>query len=1103
MLSIYKASAGSGKTFTLAYEYIKMLLGYKDMASGRYRLNRGRRDRHRHILAVTFTNKATDEMKRRIVHELAVLAGMEPGWNEASPYLERLTKEFGCSPEDLKKASASALRQLLFDFNFFQVSTIDSFFQTILRSFAREVEISGNYEVDLDNDRAIGQGVRELFDSLVIDSKSQQTARIVKWIIQYLLGELKSGRQVSLFNRSSRIHAKFLGFIKNISNDDFAENYDKMMEYLSDPDRLQRLANSLKESEEIQKADSRRLCGDALTLIRARGYDTDPKLRLNNHVMKQLTAVAESGEASGATGSVEKVLNNIDNAYLKTLRDSRALNPDPELDRAVEEACRSIVEGASNLKLNRSISKNLFVLGLIERVYYHINRYRNDNNTILLSDTNQLLREIIGEEKDNGAPFVYERVGVWINHYLIDEFQDTSRLQWENLSPLLHQGLSNGEDSLIIGDEKQCIYRFRFSDPTLLQSEVGHHFSDYSVVRGDDPAENTNWRSSADVVRFNNDLFGVLASATGFDDIYANVCQNVAPKHMSHGGYVQFSEINIAKGEEEDSRTMSLEIMRDNIIRQLRAGYLPSEITVLTRFNAEAADVISYLMDIASDYPELRNVRIMSDDAMSVDSAPAVRLIVSVMRFLSTPEADTDQADGDSHSRARMREISKMINRFEHIMSHSEDAGDALRTAIALRDTQLSVESGIADDMACLNVPSLVERIIGRYISPEVASQQNMYISAFVDVVTEFCSRGSADVQKFLEWWDESGHRSKISAPFDENAIRIMTIHKSKGLEFRCVHIPFANWKMVDFRDLEWFPTGNSLPGIDSSLVPPMIPLIPEQALVHTQFGSRYEQRCREQRLDELNVLYVALTRAVDELSVCYKASDSDGDFVNEKLGTALNLMEMETLTSDEQPEKVTVRYRGKPTVVQKRGEAHRTALEPENSLTMMPYATADRDDLWSKLDIDRYLDYGKARERGIVLHDVLAHIHRSADIDKAVGLCSYRGRLPKDEADEVSRFLQKELNRDDVSRWFDGFKRALRERPLVLNDGSVCRPDRVVWTADGHVDVVDYKFGSERPKAYARQVSSYISALRRQGCRNLRGFIWYVDSGKIVEVTD
>lgn len=1101
MLSIYKASAGSGKTFTLAYEYIKMLLGYKDKDSDRYRLNRSQRDRHRHILAVTFTNKATDEMKRRIVHELAVLGGMEPGWNAESPYLERLTKELACSPDELRKASASALRQLLFDFNFFQVSTIDSFFQTILRTFAREVEISGNYEVDLDNDRAIGQGVRELFDSLVIDSKSPETARLVKWIIQYLLGELKSGRQVSLFNRSSRIHARFLGFIKSISNDDFAENYKSMMDYLSDPDRLQRLAAALKESEEVQMADTRRLCADAMAVISARGYDSHPKLRINNYVMKQIANVASTGEASGSTGSVEKVLTDIDNAYLKGLRDARALNPDPALDHAVEQACRSIVEGAANLKLLRSISKNLFVLGLIERVYFHINQYRNDNNTILLSDTNQLLREIIGEEEDNGAPFVYERVGVWINHYLIDEFQDTSRLQWENLSPLLHQGLSTGDDSLIIGDEKQCIYRFRFSDPTLLQSGVKSHFDEYSVEHGSDPAENTNWRSSADVVGFNNDLFADLAVSTGFDGIYANVCQNISPKHLSHRGYVKCCEIKIDKGGEADLKTTSLEILKNDIIRQLGAGYKPSEITILTRFNSEAADVISYLMDVAPGYKELSNVRIMSDDAMAVESAPAVRLIVSVMRFLASPEGDGNDEPEGGNSRARMREISKMINRFEHLMSDSDDTDEALRTAIGMRDTQLSVETGIATDMACLNVPSLVERIIGRYISPEVASQQNMYISAFVDVVTDFCSRGSADVQKFLEWWDESGHRSKISAPFDQQAIRVMTIHKSKGLEFKCIHIPFANWKMVEFKDLEWFSTGNSLPGVESDLVPPMIPLLPEPSLANTQFGLRYSQRCSEQRLDELNVLYVALTRAVDELSVCYKAPAADGDLVNEKLGNALHRLSMDVMEAGDDLPDVTVYYRGQPTVAQQKKESQRTALEPEGSTTMIPYVTADRDDLWGKLDIERYLDYGKARERGIVLHDVLARIHRSADIDKAVRECSYRGRLPEDEAEEVAGFLKKELSRDDIGRWFDGFERALRERPLVLRDGSVCRPDRVVWTADGHVDVVDYKFGEERPKKYARQVAGYMDALRRQGFDNLRGFIWYVDSGRIVEV--
>ena len=1121
MLAIYKASAGSGKTFTLAYEYIKMLLGVKDMETGRYALNRHLRDRHRHILAVTFTNKATDEMKRRIIHELAVLSRLEPNWTGESPYLDRLCEELHCRPDALRTAAAAALRQLLFDFNFFQVSTIDSFFQIILRTFAREVDIAGNYEVDLDNDRAIGQGVRELFDSLAVNSGSADTRRLVQWISRYLIGELAVGRQISIFNRQSQVHGRFLGFIKKISNDDFSSRYGEMMDYLSDPERLADFAKAIAQSEELQLDATRKAAASALEVIEARGYDSHKSLKVSAYLLKQLRLLTETGQFSGSSKTVQKVHDDISAAYGKALAGRLALAPDAELDDAIALACRTAVEGDAALKMYKAVRANLFVLGLLERVYFHINRYRNDNNTIFLSDTNALLREIIGDESEHGTPFVYERVGLWINHFLIDEFQDTSQMQWDNLNPLLHEGQDNGHDSLIIGDEKQCIYRFRFSDPTLLQSEVQRAFGPMAQRQGDNEAGNTNWRSSADVVAFNNDLFSSLSRTLGFEDIYSNVCQRISPAHSEHRGYVSLSGIEASLADE--FRGKALEIMTQEIVRELRSGYRPCDIAILTRFRSEGAAAIAHLMEAGAEIEELRDVRIMSDDALFVDSAPAVRLIVSVMRFLAMPSGNGSESVDEATSatarrRIRQREISSMINRFEHLLSQGLTSEDALRRSLesmaagsAAGAEDLDVED-VTGSMACFNVPSLVERIIVRFISDEVAENQNMYISAFVDVVTDYCSRGAADLHSFLHWWDDTGHTARISAPLDERAIRVMTIHKSKGLEFKCVHVPFIDSKMVDFSDLEWFDTEGCFPGIDPQLVPPMIPLLPESYMESTPFALQYLKRCREQLLDELNVLYVAMTRAVDELIVGYRLLAPKEGSVEAGVLLRNALLSMEMLTDEpaESDEPETEEegailaerfYRGSPTVASAERKSKPTALDPKGSFTMRPYQTADRDDLWENLDIERYLDYGEARERGIVLHDVLARVASPADLPAAIRYCSYRGRLPKEEAAEVEAHLASQLQREEIRPWFEGFDRVLRERPLVLADGSVRRPDRVVWTADGHVDVIDYKFGAERPKLYARQVKQYMDALARIGHTNLRGFIWYVDTGAITRV--
>ena len=1097
MLSIYKASAGSGKTFTLAYEYIKLLLGQKDPESGIYSLNNRLRDRHRHILAVTFTNKATDEMKKRIIHELAVLAGIEPGWTEESPYLERLCRELHCEPPALRKASANALRQLMFDFNSFQVSTIDSFFQTILRTFAREVDIAGNYEVDLDSDSAISQGVRDLFDSLVTDSGSKQTRYVIHWITHFLLDKLNSGQQISLFNRGSNVHSGFLKFIKNVSNDVFAANYRVMMDYLSDSERLKNLATKLTEAEEVIRKESRDRCSAALRLISDRGYDTHKTDRIKKTTLDHLAKVAAAGDSlSLSAKSIHQADADISRAFTAGLAKAMATAPDEELLSTLAGACHAVTTGDASLRLLMRVRANLFVLGLLERVYFNIDRYRNENNTIFLSDTNSLLRDIIG---DDDAPFVYERVGVWINHFLIDEFQDTSRLQWENLRPLLHEGQASGSDSLIIGDEKQCIYRFRFSDPTLLQNKVQQEFGMKSTVSGNDAEGNTNWRSSADVVDFNNRLFSTLARTTGMDDIYANVSQRISPQHVTHRGYVKVTALPCDTADQFSD--MTLDIMVSDIVRQLRSGYRPCDIAILVRFNREGTAAIDRIMEQATHIDELKDVRIMSDDAMLIESAPAVRLIVSVMRFLAL-SGDSNGSKGRGAS--KLREIRRIINRYEHLQSRDLTPEHALALALSEKtDGQgKDITDSLGDNLSYFNVPSLVERIVVRYISPETAESQNMYISAFIDLVTEFCTRGTADLQSFLNWWDDQGHTQKVAAPFDEQAIRVMTIHKSKGLEFSCVHIPFVNWSMVDFRDFEWFMTGGVLPGIDADLVPPMLPLKPEAFMEQTIFADQYRTRVKEQTLDELNVLYVALTRAVDELSICYPATAPARQ--NASVSKLLAEAVAQTgLTPDESAATIpgsTVLTAGLPTVRRSK-KKRRTALEPGNVTCMCGYSSLDRDDLWGKLDIDRYLDYGKACDRGILLHDVLARVRHTADLEKAVSECCRHGRLPMDERDEVIGHLSRQLSRAEIQPWFEGYTRMLAERPLVLADGTTRRPDRVVWTASGHTDVIDYKFGDERPDEYALQVKEYMNILEDMGAENVRGFIWYVDKGDIVAV--
>ncbi len=1096
MLTIYKASAGSGKTFTLTYSYIKLLLGYKD-SNGVMRLRKHPQRIHRSILAVTFTNKATDEMKRRIIHELAVLARVEPQWTASSPYGERLARELHCSSDELRCSARSALMHLLFDFNFFQVSTIDSFFQLILRTFAREAELTGNYEVDLENDRAMESGVRSMFDSLKDDGDSLRNTRMVNWLTEFLLNELKEGHAVSLFNRRSGAFTQLLDFVRRTDTEEFKRGYAAMMEYLSSPERLEAFRQQLASAPSRHAAVTKSACAGALELIEARGY-LEGKAKVNSTVVKLLQVGANNGydTAKSPGKTLGSVLEIPENAYNGELKKRMAAAPDSELDEVIAEAMRRLKEGRTYRPLWYSLSRQLYTLGMLRDIYRFIDSFRAENNTLLLSDTNSILKDIIG---DGDTPFVFERLGVWLNHFLIDEFQDTSLMQWEIMKPLVEQGQSIDADSLIIGDEKQCIYRFRSSDPTLLQYQVSDQFGVKARIEGDSPEGNTNWRSSRHIVEFNNALFGELSRRLGLADVYANVCQKVSPKHSDHDGYVVVRQID-AQDKEEFSR-LALDGMANDMRRQLQSGYRGKDIAVLVRSRREGAAVIQRLSQLIADDEEFRGLRVISDDAMTLASAPAVRLIVSVLRYIhSLSEPAREEEEGKSSRRRQLGEISRMINRYEYGRSRGLKPEKALEQAVC-SDDGFDIREDV-DEMACFNLPSLVERVVGRMFTAEELDAESMFISAFQDTVLDFCSTGNSDLQSFLDWWDAKGRSVTVSAPDDENAIRVMTIHKSKGLEFRCVHVPTLSAEMISFGDNEWF-AKEPIPFVDTELIPPLLSIKPGRQLIDTAFRNQYDRLCHDQLLDELNVLYVAMTRATDELCVGYYNTSRNADSipVGMLLASCLPGLPVVDCREDQgMPDVVTVYGYGEPTRPRAEKAGQPTALDPVEIFYMPPYRTADRSDLWANTRIDDLPDFSQARDRGIILHDILSRVYDSSGLSKAVAACVHSRLLPPEEASDVESFLNDRLHSKDVAPWFSGFRKMAAERPMVLENGENVRPDRVVWTADGHVDVIDYKFG-ERRKSYERQVGRYVDCLRAMGERNVRGFIWYLATGDIIEV--
>lgn len=1088
MLTIYKASAGSGKTFTLAYEYIKLLLGKKN-DDGTYSLRLTGSEHHHSILAITFTNKATEEMKRRIIRELALLAGQplpaEPLPDNATPpspaptspqpdtpYRAMLLDLYHCTDSQLRSAARRALLGILHDFTFFNVSTIDSFFQLILRTFAREAELNGNFDIELDDTLAISIGVDQMLTSINRDD-DDETRLIVHWIERYMTQQVNEGHSFNFLNRTGNLHDEIIRLIKNLNDETFKKHFDSISSYLDDPKRLQNFNKALTDrisDIRIQRTQAAKRVFDAAAAIPFSLSDW-----LNRYLLATLTQWA-GGIDKEPSATVENALDTPEKRYKSAILKGKGPVIDPRLDSLITEAIAIGLQSHRDLGCLTAISRHIHILGILAPVLRYITRFRNENNLILLSDTNELLRRIISSDE---APFIYERLGMRLDHFLIDEFQDTSHLQWDNLSPLLLESLSRGNDNLIIGDEKQSIYRFRGGDPQLLRFHVANQFHRQTLLKGTDPASNTNWRSSAEIVRFNNSLFTRLAADLSLSDIYDNITQQVAPKHTNHHGYIKLKRID------DDFTDQALANLIDDI-RQLRlAGHAPSDIVILTRGNDEASLVVSHLLSTLHTLPDIPPTPILSDEALHIDASPAVRLIISVLRYLDTPD------NRPNHN------IARIINRYEYFHSHGAAPDEAIRQALS-SETPIDRLADEAAAIECTSVTSIVERIITRFLPQSTLSDQAPFIYAFQDLVLEFSGRFAPSVHTFLQWWDRSGHRRSIPAPATSDALRVMTIHKSKGLEFPCVIIPFANWRMYKSDETRWY-TSSTLTslGFPADSLPPILPVKGTKTLINSPLEDQYLADRKEQITDNLNATYVAFTRAVDVLIVYYpdsvqSAENNIAPFIRQALDNP----------DDPITEIGTIPHKAAP------GSSH------EAPAANHPYTTADNPHLWEKTriddltevtDIDDLFNLADPRIRGTILHSIMRAIRRPADLPRAIRRHISKGIITTELGHEFTRILSDALADPRVRPWFVDYTLLLAERAITIthrdNPPERYRPDRVVRTADGQIIVIDYKFGEHNDK-YIRQVRRYMHLLSRQfPDSEIQGALWYPLTSTIIPV--
>ena len=1201
MLQLQRASAGSGKTFTLAKKFIWFLLTIKDQSTGAIRLRSEPEiaEGIAHILAITFTNKATAEMKQRIIDKLAALAETEnaeitPKVISGTDYLDEFAKALNVSHKEIGKVSKIALSAILNQYSDFNVSTIDSFFQTVLRTFAYESNLNDSYQVEIDSEYIAAAAIDATLDE--VNNSPSGKSHSSFWI--NLLMDDASDKKGSVWNvfqkntKKDTIYSSLRSSLQKMENEDFKEIRTFLDKYTDTEAGAARLIEAYKKlrhdiSEDLKVAYDKMVTRavDIEKMLAANGLDAKEHClrHFDSHLakihnFKYDVVLPEKEYFKRARGVERSVLKRVACPAEPTLT-AMAI----DMYDAYDEW--KAIFSSEKHRLWSIYSATLPYLGLLLEARNKISSFLDANNLIQLGETNSMLNRIIG---DSDTPFIYERLGANLDHYLIDEFQDTSRLQWENLRKLLKESDSRGEDNLIIGDAKQSIYRFRNADPSLITNAVPDEFAESVYVCGMSKEDNTNWRSFRRIVEFNNYFFHALtkeitalqdeiyANANDeaikekidFGNLYGNVVQ--FPKKQEEAGYVEIRFFDKpAQPHEKDPDDSSRKEKEQNVEQKealkdlgplisslIDRGYRQKDIAVLVDTkdlgNSTIEAIIEYNSTLHGDAPK---IEFISEDSLTISSSDAVGVIVSTLQKIAEGKSNyEDKGEPNDISTQKDNKIKWKDIKCDfsfYALQHPELSPSDQLSEFIKAGKPIDAIKEMLNGMQTVALPSLVESIVENFVPEDLRRTQAVFIAGFQDLVLEYCERYPSDIVSFLEWWKSRGVSLSISSPEGTDAVSIMTIHKSKGLEFKCVILPFEAKGLTPSNlktEWRWVKPSPLLADYD---LPEYIPVETTKLLLDTEYADLYRKYSDMYMMDKLNSLYVAFTRAKCELYIFTKYIDKDNKrsshtssawFLKEICSNmeghlpenTSDIIPAETMHCDEagkvisfgekidpNPEEEKVLPKDENTdislqetrVIEEYGvNSCPSILHCLDSESVPAEVSATADILQTELEDSATVSPEAAdtdpRSDGNLLHTIMENVRVADDLHRAALSLKMRGIITSRQADEWEPMLAEAINAETVKDWFSGNWRVMNERNILFNGHRNRRPDRIMVSPDGkRAVIVDYKFG-ETPKdeendrglrRYLRQVKDYAFSLRKSmGINRIEAYVWYVHSGKI-----
>ncbi|TDG37118.1 DNA helicase UvrD [Pedobacter changchengzhani] len=1080
-VKILQASAGSGKTFSLTAHYLTLLFSGDN--------------KYREILAVTFTNKATEEMKTRI---LQVLLGFATGdeSKKIDDYRMLVLKSHPqLDAESLKQKADIIYRKILHDYSRFSVSTIDGFVQKVIRGFAFELGLDSGYSLEMNHDK-VKQELTTKLEKL-LDEKEN----LLQWVVELALDRISN-------NLSWNYNNELLKLVGEVFKDQFkdfeiaiasfgTENTDAVFKKYIDFSK-----NLIKKFE----TELKELAETAFEIIEVSGFSADdfkgksrsPLLKFKNIVngdfkyVDTVLKLVDDEENWFPKGKVNELFNDVNPILLSI--------------------AKLYTNGIGEYILAKAFIKNGYFLRLMQEIAVLLTEYREENETLLISDAQKLLNGIAEDAGENPS-FIWEKMGNKYRNFLFDEFQDTSANQWDSFKALVGNAIAthNGKlhDHLIVGDAKQSIYRWRDGDYKLLHQKAKAELKEDNVI---DDQLLENYRSTEEIINFNNQLYQKLAvqlqekindqipaddeglnnfwndTKNQYGDIinkiYEGVSQNTHPNTVK-GGIIKIKKIefdkpmpkidgivqtNLTDSEPENKKEASLlEMLQEVKLLLKEKGYQQREIGVLVRSNAEASEVVNALMAGGLD--------VISGEALKIASSTAIKLIVNVLKLLIVSPANS--ALYKANCIALYAQLHEKELNGDNYFALKDTPIENLHTVLPL-DFCIHHKGWMA-----LPVSELIEKIITAF-GLDIYEKNNInpflpYLLAFRDLTNKSSRQGEKGISAFLKWWEEEGHNKNLPSPETANAIQVMTIHKSKGLAFRAVFIPFCDWALGGKSNNAFWVPMEGTPYADLQ----SIPLQFTSQLKGSSVTKYYLEELLMNYMDALNSLYVATTRAKDYIYISFAGKKKPslthvGDAV-------FNAYSEDFENADE--------------VVIGQFSAKSDGIDSYDGLNLLSYPTTNRlEEVYEETENrpQKYIDnITKSGIKGSNLHLILAEINNIEEIENEVDKLILEGLISEDEKADYIKQVSEVLAHPELNALLSQNANQLNERSIIGTDGKMYRPDKLVVNGK-QVSIIDYKFTAEESQSHVAQITNYKNLIEAMGYEHVKPYLFYASLGKL-----